>query len=149
MNRYSILAILLLFVFTASVFAYPHKYKKLQWWNNEDTVKQLNISESQIAEINKIDEGFRVQIDGLSNQVHEQYKALAVMMSDPASTNDQLTAKHNELMAVKNELKTLKFEEKLQIRGVLNDDQIVELGEIKKERWERRAKQCDYKKQDK
>ena len=146
MNRYSILALLLLFAFTASVFAYPHKYKKLQWWNNDETVKQLNISESQIAEINKIDEGFRVQIDGLGSQVREQYKALAVMMSDPASTNEQLTAKHKELMASKNELKTLKFEEKLQIRGVLNDDQIVELGEIKKERWEKHSKKCDYKK---
>ena len=149
MKRYSILAILLLFVFTASVFAYPHKFKKLQWWNNEDTVKQLNVSESQLAEINKIDEGYRVQIDGLSNQVREQYKALAIMMDDPASTNEQLTEKHQELMNTKNKLKTLKFEEKLQIREVLNDEQIVKLGEMKSERWEKHAKQCNYKKEDK
>ncbi|MGI9535037.1 MAG: Spy/CpxP family protein refolding chaperone [Thermodesulfobacteriota bacterium] len=149
MKRYSILALLLMFVFTASVFAYPHKYKKLQWWNNEDTVKQLNVSDTQIADINKIDEGFKVQVDGLKNKVHEQYKALAVMMNDPASTNDQLTAKHNELMTSKNELKTLKFEEKLQIREVLNDEQIIKLGEIKRERWDKHTKQCDYKKENK
>ena len=149
MNRYSILGLLLLFVFTASVFAYPHKYKKLQWWNNEDTVKQLNVTEAQLAEINKIDEGIKVQIDGLRTQVKEQRKALAVMLNDPASTNEQLTAKHKELMNTKNDLKTLKFEEKLQIREILNDEQIVKLGEIKSERWEKHAKKCDYKKENK
>jgi len=147
MKRYSIFAILLLFVFTASVFAYPHKYKKLQWWNDENTVKQLNVTEKQLAEINKIDEGYRVQIDGLRNQVQEQYQALAVMMKDPASTNEQLTVKHNELMESKNAVRTLKFEEKLQIREVLTAEQIVELGEIKSERWNKHAKQCDYKKE--
>ena len=49
-------------------------------------------------------------------------------------------------MNTKNELKTLKFDEKLQIRGVLNEEQIVELGKIKKENWNKHAKKCDYKK---
>ena len=63
------------------------------------------------------------------------YKGLKEMMGDPKATTEGLTSKHDALIAKKGELKKLKFQKKLKIRGVLTDDQIIKLSEIKKEQW--------------
>jgi len=87
------------------------------------------------------------QFKALRGEVKDMYKELREMMGDPKATVESLTSKHDALIAKKGELKKLKFQKKLNIRGVLTDDQIIKLSEIKKEHWKtyKEGKGCSYK----
>ena len=150
MKRVSIFSFLLVFVLSAAVFAYPrgHKGSKMhKWWENEEVVKDLNLSEEQLKEINEIHASSIDQFKALLSEVKDMYKGLKEMMGDPKATTEGLTSKHDALIAKKGELKKLKFQKKLKIRGVLTDDQIIKLSEIKKEHWKKHkeGKGCSYK----
>lgn len=142
MKKLSILSILAVFVLSISAYGYHHKHKMHNWWEKEDVVEKLQLSDSQLNEINKIDESYKDQLETLHNEVRDIRDQLRVMMNDPKSTNEQITSKHDEKVAKKTELGKVWFEKKLKVRDVLNDEQIVKIGEIKKERWEGHRKQC-------
>ncbi len=136
MKRVSIFSFLLVFVLSAAVFAYQrgHKGSKMhKWWENEEVVKDINLSEGQLKEINEIHSSSTDQFKALRGEVKDMYKELREMMGDPKATVESLTSKHDALIAKKSELKKLRFQKKLKIRGVLTDDQIIKLSEIKKE----------------
>ncbi len=150
MKRVSIFSFLLVFVLSAAVFANQrgHKGGKMhKWWENEEVVKDLNLSEEQLKGINEIYASSIDQFEALRGEVNDMYKELREMMGDPKATVESLTSKHDALIAKKGELKKLKFQKKLNIRGVLTDDQIIKLSEIKKEHWKtyKEGKGCSYK----
>jgi len=150
MKRVSIFSFLLVFVLSAAVFANQrgHKGGKMhKWWENEEVVKDLNLSEEQLKGINEIYASSIDQFKALRGEVKDMYKELREMMGDPKATVESLTSKHDALIAKKGELKKLKFQKKLNIRGVLTDDQIIKLSEIKKEHWKtyKEGKGCSYK----
>lgn len=142
MKRFTAFLVLFAFVFVASAFAGHGWHKKYHWWKNENTVKELNVSQDQLSKINKIEEDYRPQFEKLHNELIEQKEGLKTMLNDPKSTNEQLIAKYNEKLAKKNELKSLKFQKKLAIRDTLNNDQIVKLGKIKERKWKEHKKDC-------
>ena len=150
MKRVSIFSFLLVFVLSAAVFANQrgHKGGKMhKWWENEEVVKDLNLSEEQLKGINEIYASSIDQFKALHGEVKDMYKELREMMGDPKATVESLTSKHDALIAKKGELKKLEFQKKLNIRGVLTDDQIIKLSEIKKEHWKtyKEGKGCSYK----
>ena len=73
-------------------------------------------------------------------------------MNNPKATDDEIKSKFEDKLTKKHELKKVALEKKLKIRKVLNDDQIVALGEIKKSKWEKKSgcdkegKECGSKK---
>jgi len=138
MKRVSIFSFLLVLVFSAAVFARNQGHmggKMHKWWEKEEVVKNLNLSEEQLKEINEIHASSVDQLKALRGEVKDMYKELREMMGDPKATMESLTSKHDALIAKKSELKKLRFQKKLKIRGVLTDDQIIKLSEIKKEQW--------------
>ena len=145
MKRFTTFLILFAFLLTATAFAGHHWHKKYHWWKNEDMMKELNVSEAQLSQINKIDEDYKEKFEKLHDNLMVQKDSLKAMLNDPKSSNDQLTAKYNEKLAAKNELKALKFQKKLAIRNVLNDDQIVKLGALKEKKWKDHKRDCSSK----
>jgi Spy/CpxP family protein refolding chaperone len=141
---------LLLLVLTISVSAFAtgkYKHKMHKWWENDEITKEVGLSGKQISEINAISMSYSDQFEKLRSEWKALHKEFMDLMSDPKSTNEKITAKHNELIAKKTEKKQLKLEKKLKIRAVLTNDQIVKLAEIKKEMWGkyREGKECSYK----
>lgn len=146
MRRYSILslAIIALLAFTASLYAYPHNhgkgmYKK-DWWENEQFVKELQLTDEQVTKIKEIDESYDSKFESMHNKLMESYKSYKQSMSDPKATDAQITATHDEMLSSKNELKKLKLEKKLKIRNILSGEQITKLSEMNK----MQKKDCDH-----
>lgn len=150
MKKLTVLTLLLVFVFAAGAFARQHGYGKHNWWENEETVKSVGLSEDQLSEIKKIDESYKEKFSSLHEDIKKLHMEYKDLMNDPKSGNEDITAKHNEMIAKKNEKMSLKLEKKLKMRGVLNQDQIVKLGELKKQRMMDRKgwKDCPYKESD-
>ena len=68
-------------------------------------------------------------------------------MGDPKSTDEAIIAKHKEKITKKTEKMELKLEKKLKMRSLLNDEQIVTLSGIFKEKMAayKEGKECSYK----
>ncbi len=147
MRSFSVLslALMTLVVFTASVYAYPHNdghgtYKK-EWWENEQFVKELQLTDEQVKKIKEIDESYDSKFEPWHSNIMESYEAYKQSMTDPEATNDQITAKYDDMLSSNNELKKLKLQKKLKVRDILSADQITKLSEMKKMQWK---KECDY-----
>lgn len=146
MRRFSILsfALFIAAVFSVAAYSYPHKHGMghKDWWDNDQYVKELNLTDEQVTSINDIDKSYDSKFESLHEQLMKSYEAYKVSMYDPAATDKQITEKHNEMLTKKMELKKLKLEKKLRIRSVLNNEQIAKMGEMKKQH---RSRDCDHK----
>ncbi len=147
MKKLSVLTLLMVFVFAAGASARHHDHGDYNWWENEGTVKSVGLSDEQLAEIKKIDESYKEKFSKLNEDIRKLHTEFKDLMHEPKSGNEDITAKHNEIISKKSEKMSLKLEKKLKVRGVLNPDQIVKLGEIKKEYMMKykEGKECPYK----
>ena len=62
MKKLSVFAGLLIFVLAVTVFAYPGKHKYYKWWENEERVKEVGLTEKQVTDLNAIDESYVDQV---------------------------------------------------------------------------------------
>jgi len=148
MKKLSILTLLLVFLFAAGASArYHHGYGMHSWWENEETVKSVGLTDEQLTELKKIDESYKGKFGKLDEDMKKLHMELRALMNDPKTSDKDMTAKHNEMMSKKDEKMSLQFEKKLKMRGVLKPDQIVKLSEIKKEHMKqyKKGKECDGK----
>jgi len=76
MKKLSILTFLLVFIFSAGVFARYHGHKMHKWWENEEMVKSVGLSEEQLTEIKKIDAGYQDQFNKLHDEIKKLHKDL-------------------------------------------------------------------------
>jgi len=148
MRKISISLFLLVLTISVSAIAGKHyQHQMHKWWENEEIVTQVGLSEEQVKQIAAIDESYAEKFKAL----HEEMKTLGGqfhdLMGDPKSTNEAITAKHNEKMAKQAEMMNLKLEKKLKMRSVLNENQIVKLAGIFKEKMGPGGdgKDCPYK----
>ena len=147
MKKLSVFAGLLIFVLAVTVFAYPGKHKYYKWWENEEIVKEVGLTEKQIGELGAINESYSDKFKTLRGELKALRGEFYDLMGDPKSTDEAITAKHKEMIAKKTEKKELKLEKKLKMRSLLNDEQIVTLSGIFKEKMAayKEGKECSYK----
>jgi len=148
MKKLSLSLLLLVLTISVSAFAtgkYKHNYHK--WWENEEISKEVGLSEKQIADLNAIDESYGDQFKKLRSEVKALRGELYDLMGDPKATDEAIIAKHKEKITKKTEKMELKLEKKLKMRSLLNDDQIVTLSGIFKEKMAayKEGKECSYK----
>lgn len=159
MYRFSILsfALVITIFLGAASFAVAGKHGKCmdkkEWWNNQEIVQQVGLTEEQVTSIDDIDKSYDSKFDALHTELMNAHKSFKDVMMDPASTDEQITKKHDEMLKLKNDLKKLKLDRKLKIRSVLKNDQREKLYDIKKQRWEDKCphgnKECDKECRDK
>lgn len=147
MKKLSVFAGLLIFVLAVTVFAYPGKHKYYKWWENEEIVKEVGLTEKQVTDLNAIDESYVDQFKKLHLEVKALRGELYDLMGDPKATDEAIIAKHKEKITKKTEKMELKLEKKLKMRSLLNDEQIVTLSGIFKEKMAayKEGKECSYK----
>ncbi len=148
MKKLSISLLLLVLAISASAYAtgkYKHNYHK--WWENEETATQVGLTEKQIGELNTIHESYADKFKTLRGELKALRTELYDLMGDPKATDEAITAKHKEKIAKKTEKMELKLEKKLKMRSLLNDEQIVTLSGIFKEKMAayKEGKECSYK----
>ena len=156
MKKLSILTLLLTFLFAAGASARYHRGHDMhQWWNNDEMVKSVGLTDEQLTEIKKIDESYNDKFSKLHEDMKKMHMEMKDLMNNPKSSDKDITAKHNEMMIKKNELMSLQLEKELKIRGVLKPEQITKLGEARKQQmmeWKKgmdcpnkEGKECPYK----
>lgn len=134
MNRISILSLIALLIFAVSNFAYAQKSSN--WWDNQEIAKKLNLTEKQLNKLKSIDGDYANQVSSLSGDLQKFFGEFMNMINSPKPTNKEITSKYNEMLSKQNKIGEIELEKQLKIRDVLKDDQIVILGEIRKEQWE-------------
>ncbi len=151
MKKVSISLLLLVFALTSVAFATgKHKYKLHRWWENDEITKAAGISGQQISKLGVINTNYQEKLKALRSEKKALKQELYDLMGDPKTTNETIKAKHSEYTAKIVEFKELKLEKKLEMRSVLNADQIVKLSDILKQKWEahkthKAGKECSYK----
>jgi len=148
MKKLSISLLLLVLTVSVSAFAahhYKHNYHK--WWENEEIVKEVGLTEKQVTNLNAINESYAEKFNTLRGEIKALRGELYDLMGDPKSTDEAITAKHKEKITKKTEKMELKLEKKLKMRSLLNDEQIVTLSGIFKEKKAayKEGKECSYK----
>lgn len=147
MRRYSLFSVALLMTVLFSLSAYADHAKKYghQWWE-KDKYQELNLNQAQINQLVQIHEVHTANMKSMHEGVIKTYQQLKSIMYDPEILDEQVATKFNELLIKRNNLQREKFDMKLAYRSVLNEDQLVMLGEIKKEcpkkRSDRSSKKC-------
>lgn len=156
MKKLSLALVLLVLTISVSAIAgQGYKHKMHKWWENEEIVKEVGLTEKQVGEINAINESYGDKFKKLHTDVKALRGELYDLMGDPKSSDEAITAKHKEKTAKKTEMMELKLEKKLKMRAVLNDEQIVKLSGIFKEKMaahkegkecsDKDGKECSYK----
>ncbi len=148
MKKLSLSLFLLVLAISVSAFATgKHRYKLHNWWQNDEITSAAGITGQQISKMNAISMSYTDKFKALRTEKKALKERLYDLMGDPKATDEAITAKHGELIAKKVEYKELKLEMKLKMRALLDDDQIVKLSEILKEKWEAKkaGKECSYK----
>ncbi|NIT13414.1 MAG: hypothetical protein GTN99_03960, partial [Candidatus Dadabacteria bacterium] len=137
MKKLSLPLFLLVLTISVSAFATHHyRAKWHKWWEDEEIVKEVGLSEKQVADLNAINDSYAEKFKTLRGELKALRTELHDLMGDPKATDEAITAKHKEKIAKKNEKMELKLEKKLKMRKVLSEDQIVKLSAIMKEKWE-------------
>jgi len=95
----------------------------------EALMKQLNLSSQQQQQLKAIRQKNQGQMKQLHDQLRKNQEELKEMMDGtaPAST---LTAKHDQVMDLRQQLEKLRFQSMLESREVLNPEQRKQFGQL-------------------
>jgi Spy/CpxP family protein refolding chaperone len=93
-------------------------------------------------------ESIRAQSKDQSTRQREAFKQaqqeLQTLMASNADSN-QIRDKHNQVMAIKQQLETLQFESRLAMRDVLTPEQRAQLDQLMKQRYQNHKNQGQHK----
>ena len=95
-------------------------------------MEELNLSDAQKQEIQSIRESYRPQMQPLHEQLRSEQDELKNLMSSNAS-DSAIRSQHNEVISIRQELGTLRFESMLEVRNVLDESQRNQLREFMEE----------------
>ena len=134
MKKYFSLILLFALIFGVPTYSYAQKGN---WWNNSELAKKLDITDKQIKELNKVDSNYASQVSKLNGDIQQVFSSFMNMINSPKPSDQEITAKYNELVAKQNKIGKIELEKQLKIRSILSDDQVVKLGNIRKEQLEK------------
>jgi len=135
MKGYTIAFIIPLVVLAFYTNGYPHgKHDgKWRWWRDSTVVDELRLSGKQKLRIEQISSSYRDRFEKLRTEIGVKRTSLSEVTKNPYSTRDNILKAYDELWDAKYEMKKAKLELKLDLRDVLNPDQITKLNEIKEQ----------------
>lgn len=149
MKRFTLLSIVPLVLFAFSAYGYPygegHGHGKWLWWKDTTIVEELKLDDKQKTEINEISSTYEQKLEEMRPGVGEKRKAFMDAMANPTSTREEIMKAYDQMWDTKYKMKKAMLEMKLDIRAVLNPDQVKKLNEIrqqhKQEMMEKHKKQ--------
>ena len=114
---------------TTSAFAMGGKGREFK--------KELNLTEEQVEKFREL-KGGRGEMKELKAKFKESKKAFREAVKNPATSNDELRAKFEAFMKLRDEVQRKKFDRMLEKRAILTPEQFQKFMTMKKE-W-RKAK---------
>lgn len=106
--------------------------------------KELNLTDEQLAKVSEIRKNTWKDHKENKEKLKAEKDAFRAAMKDPKTTNEELTAKFENLQKIKNDNQRKKFNMMLQMRSILNPEQREKFRTMKKEhRGDRHGKKCN------
>ena len=136
MKRLMIVPLLLFLISSVSANAVHHWHTDGYWWNDESTVKQLELTEDQISQIKEIEAKYKPALDKAAETFKENKTAYKKVKSDPASSKADVIKAFDVMWDSKYKMKRVRLDMKLDVKSVLTPEQITKLVEMKQKRME-------------
>lgn len=119
---------LALLLATTPVFAMGGKNKDQV--RKEQFKKELNLSDEQVQKFQALKEK-KGELRAMKTKFKETKKAFKAAMADPNLSPDELKVKFEDFMKQRDEFQRRRFAHHLEMRAILNPDQIVKFNEMK------------------
>jgi Spy/CpxP family protein refolding chaperone len=99
----------------------------------ERLMESLNLNEQQKQELNAIRQKYQGKMDKLNTELRTRQDELRTLMGGNASDND-IRAKHNQVVSLRQQLGELRFDSMLESRKVLTPDQRQQFAQMMDDR---------------
>lgn len=100
---------------------------------SEALMKQLNLTSQQQQQLTAIRQKYQGQMDQLREQLRKNQEELRTMMDGTAPANT-ITAKHDQIMGLRQQLDKLRFQSMLESRDVLTPEQRKQFAQLMNQR---------------
>ena len=121
-------------------FAGASKKKDKDEGRGEKFRKELGLSEDQLKKMKEIREKKKADHKESRSKLRDARKAFHEAMGNPKATKEELLAKFNELESMQTAAHRARFETMLEIRGILNQEQLAKF-QAKKGHWREKMKE--------
>ncbi len=124
---------------SSSLLIQPDLIAQSRGWSKEKgegreaLMKQLNLSSQQQEQLTAIRQKNQGTMKQMTEQLRKNQEELKVMMDGNASAST-LTAKHDQVMSLRQQLEKLRFQSMLESREVLNPEQRKQFGQLMNQR---------------
>ena len=102
----------------------------VKWWKNQKIVDELELTNSQVDQIEEIFSSHKGQMLKLHSKLREKDGELKDKARNPNSTREELLQLTDEVESIKGELRDIRVDMLLRIRDVLSPQQRGKLQEI-------------------
>lgn len=137
MKKYFSFILLFVVIFGVPTYSYAQQGN---WWDNKETAKRLDLSDKQIKKLDEVDSNYASQAKKLNVDIQQVFSSFMNMINSPKPSDQEITAKYNELVSKQNKIGKIELEKQLKIREILKDDQVIKLGNIRKEQLKKLRK---------
>ena len=133
MRRYIVLPLMLVLVVSASAFAgHGHGKGVWKWWENEEITQDINLTEQQSQELERIYESYKPRLEELRDTYREKQTAFYDTMSNAEAPRGEVISAFDALSEAKYDKQKAKLDMKLDMRQVLSPEQIDGVNDIAK-----------------
>lgn len=94
--------------------------------------KELNLTDDQLKKVQEIRKGKKEDMKAAREQFKATKKAFKEAMDNPNSTKEELTAKFEAFQKLRDEFQRKRFAMMLEMRSILNPEQMAKFREMKK-----------------
>ena len=102
----------------------------------EALMKQLNLNSQQQEQLKAIRQKYQGQMKTVRDQLRQNQEELRSMMDGTTPANT-ITAKHDQMMGLRQQLDKLRFQSMVESRDVLNPDQRKQFAQLMNQRREK------------
>jgi len=131
MKRLMILPLLLVVLVSFSANAAGPGKKDWNWWENDKILAKVNLTEDQSTQINDIAAKFDPILKETTDDYIEKKTAYKNAKINKETSNGDVIKAFDSMWDSKYKMKRVKLDRYLEMRAVLNQEQLTKLGEIK------------------
>lgn len=102
-----------------------------KWWKSQKIVEQLELSDTQVNQIEEIFSSYKGRIVALDSELRDKERDFSQKVKNPNSTRQEISQLDGEVESIKGQLREIKIDMFLRIRDVLTPEQRSKLHEIK------------------
>jgi len=148
-RRYIVLPLLLLLVMSASAFAkHGHGKGVWKWWENEKITQEINLTDQQSAELERIYESYEPRLEELGGTYKEKRTAFHDTMSNAQAPRGDVISAFDAMSEAEYDAQKVKLDMKLDMRQALSPEQIDGVNEFV-QNWKEKHRAKHQEKQNK